>query len=247
MKKIDRTGEKNINNFGSNMFILEYRNANDIIVKFENGYTIQTKYRVFRLGQISNPYDKTICGVGYLGEGKYKVTIGGKKTKEYEMWNNILRLCYNEKTKEKQPTYKDCTICDEWLNFQNFAQWYNDNYYEIEGQEIQIDKDILIKGNKLYSPGTCVFVSRRINMLFTKNDARRGNLPIGVSYNTIYKKYSATCKNLSLKYYDTPEKAFEVYKNFKEKVILKIANEDKSKIPKKLYNAMINYKVEIAD
>ena len=113
-----------------------------------------------------------------------------------------------------------------------------------------MDKDILIKGNKIYSSETCVFVPERINLLFIKNDRIRGDLPIGVSYDG--NRYKSQCKNGTHKYirlgtYDTPEEAFQIYKQYKENVIKDVANEYKGKIPEKLYNALMNYKVEITD
>ena len=169
--------------------------------------------------------------------------------KTYKTWQSLLQRCYDTKLHEKYPTYKNCTTCEEWHNFQNFAKWYDENYYEIDGEIMCLDKDILIKGNKVYSPETCIFVPRRINILFTKTDANRGNLPIGVTQKN--DKYVITMrinkKFVSNKSYKTPQEAFKVYKYFKEKYIKEIADEYKDKIPVKLYNAMYKYKVEITD
>lgn len=119
-----------------------------------------------------------------------------------------------------------------------------------------LDKDILIKNNKIYSPNTCIFVPQRINNLFTKTNKNRGNLPIGVSYYLNYNQYTATCSIIkenerkghkTLGYFNTIEEAFNAYKNFKEKYIKQIANEYKDYIPIKLYNALLNYQVEITD
>ena len=87
----------------------------------------------------------------------------------------MLRRCYDEKLHKKYPTYIDCKVCEEWLNFQNFAKWYYNNYYEIENEKICLDKDILHKGNKIYSPDNCVFVPNNINVLFVKSDKSRGD------------------------------------------------------------------------
>lgn len=162
----------------------------------------------------------------------------------------MLKRCYDKNWKQKHPTYKDCTVCDEWHNFQNFAQWYEENYYEIPGEIMQLDKDILIKGNKVYSPDTCCFVPGDINSLFIKSDEIRGNLPIGVTKEK--DKYMAQCQN-TLGYkrriglFNTPEEAFDAYKKRKEKIIKEIANKYKEYIPDKLYKAMYNYEVEWED
>lgn len=169
----------------------------------------------------------------------------------------MLNRCYDTKRHEKQPTYKHCIVCDKWLNFQNFAKWYYENYYEIEGQKMCLDKDILYKGNKIYSPETCIFVSNDINVLFTKHDKDKGNYPIGVSYHKQHEKFMVSCsvydfkknksKNEYLGLYDTPEKAFEVYKQYKEKYIKQVADHYKDQIPEKLYNELYNYQIEITD
>ena len=163
----------------------------------------------------------------------------------------MLRRCYDSKYHDREPSYIGCEVSEDWLNFQNFAGWYYDNIYQIEDEVISLDKDILCKGNKIYSPDTCVFVPQTINSLFTKRDNHRGNYPVGVYYKKKNKKYIAQCnvneKQKHLGCYDKPEEAFQVYKNFKEKYIKEVAEEYKDKIPEKLYNAMITYEVEIDD
>lgn len=114
----------------------------------------------------------------------------------------MLERCYSARYQERKPTYKGCSVCDEWLNYQNFAKWYDDNYYEIKGEIMCLDKDILVKGNKIYSPENCVFVPNYINVLFArigcKNKESKEQLIKDIA-NT-YKKdipsklYEAMCK-----------------------------------------------------
>ena len=120
---------------------------------------------------------------------------------------------------------------------------------------MHLDKDILVKHNKIYSPDTCIFVPERINELFVKNNKKRGEYPIGV--NPHGNKFRVKCwlidpktgkskyKHLGL--YDTQEKAFQVYKYYKERNIKEIADYYKEYIPEKLYDALYNYEVEITD
>lgn len=89
----------------------------------------------------------------------------------------------------KMATYKDCSVCDEWLCYANFEKWYDDNYYEVNNEEMNLDKDILVKENKIYSPNTCIFVPQRINALFIKGKGRRGQFPMGVSYDKTRKNF----------------------------------------------------------
>lgn len=256
---IDRIGEINHNNFGSEMVIVEYRNTRNINIYFpEYDWTAKNvRYDHFKEGSIRCPYEKRYYGIGYLGEGKYKTTENGKATKCYDAWMKMLQRCYDEKFHKKCSTYIDCKVTNEWLCYQNFAKWYYDNYYEIRGQKICLDKDILYKGNKIYSSENCVFVPERINTLFIKSNKIRGKYPIGVYYSKRAKKFRAQCnvydykknktKRKHLGLYDTPKEAFEVYKEFKEKYIKQVADYYKDQIPDKLYDALYNYEVSIDD
>ena len=249
---INRVGEEKYNKWGSLMRIIEYKNANDMIIEFQDEYKIRKSaiYKNFKEGNIKNPYDKTIYGVGYLGEGKYNLknyrTI-------YDVWNGMLERCYDPYTINKHITYKDCYVCKEWHNFQNFAQWWEENVYNCNNERMELDKDILIKGNKVYSPETCLIVPKRINQLFVKSDASRGNFPIGVSFTSDKTKLETRCCTLKGSKYlgrfpiNKPFQAFTAYKNFKENYIKKVADEYKSLIPTKLYEALYKYEVEIND
>ena len=178
----DRVGEINYNTFGSKMIIKEYRNKNSIDVYFPkyNWVFKHAAYSSFKSGKIKCPYEPRYYGKGFLGEGKYKTSENGKLKIEHDIWYNMLKRCYDPKYQEKHPTYKGCRVEDYLLNFQHMGKWIEDNYYEIEGETMCLDKDILCKGNKIYSRDTCVFVPQRINSLFTKCDNARGDNPIGV-------------------------------------------------------------------
>lgn len=255
--KTDRAGERNISNFGSEMVIIEYRMNRDIDVYFpQYNWTAKNKtYQNFKKGNIKCPYEPSVFEMGYLGEGKYETIENGKNTRVYDTWHGMIERCYSKKCHEKHPTYIGCKVCDEWLNFQNFAKWYDNNYYEVKDEKMCLDKDILLKHNKIYSPNTCIFVPHTINMLFTKRQNDRGKSVIGTSPHQ--GKYVVNCclinpetgesKNEYLGIYDIQEKAFEVYKYYKEKNIKMVADYFKSQIPKKLYNGLYNYIVEITD
>ena len=257
MNKIDRTGEERLNSFGSRMIIKEYRKYSDIDVYFpEYNWTFKhTTYGNFKKGALVCPYEPRTCGVGYLGEGKYKTKENGKNTDEYKIWHNMLTRCYHPKSQEKYPTYKGCAVEDYLLNFQHMGEWIENNYYEIPGETMCLDKDILCKGNKVYSRETCIFVPERINLLFVKRDNDRSDNPIGVKL-TVSGNYQAFCSNGYGKYtplgtYSTEEEAFQVYKKYKERVIKNVIDSYEGKIPEPFYSklkvAMYNYEVEIDD
>lgn len=247
----DRTGEVSKNSFGSEYKIISYKNSNDIIVEFNNGYRQKSNYYDFKRGYIKSPYEKRLFGVGYIGEGCFKTSINNKLTIEYKYWSSMITRCYSNKILKRRPKYYNCSVCDEWHNFQNFAKWFNENYYEIDGKVMSLDKDILIKGNKIYSSKTCVFVPKSINSLFVNCTSARGNNVIGVTFRSKTNRYEANChceegRNY-LGQYNTELEAFSVYKQFKEQYIKQVADKYKDEIPYKLYSAMYNYKIEITD
>lgn len=243
MQKIDRTGEKHITNEGYWVEIIECINSMNCAVQFDNNFVIkETNYARIKSGKIKNPYHKSVLGVGYLGVGNYR---GTKNVKIYDVWYSMLERCYNKKWQEKNLTYKDVKVCKKWHNYQNFASWYEENHVE----NFHLDKDILFKGNKIYSPQTCCFVPQEINNLLVSSEKVRGKYPIGVRL--LRNKFQARLNKLNrveyLGTFDTPEEAFQAYKTAKEAYIKEVANEWEPSITPETYQALINYKVEITD
>ena len=240
------------------MKIVEYNKCDDIIVEFQDKYKtkVHTSYRHFKAGNVRNPYYPQVYNVGITGD-KYPARINGKDTKEYKAWTDMLKRCFDEKEKQRYPTYRDATCCDEWLFFENFHEWLHkqENFEEwYNGDLWALDKDILFKGNKIYSPETCCLVPENVNALFNKHDAKRGEYPIGVTKSQY--GFWARCSNpltgkrKSLGVHRTPEGAFySGYKSYKEALIKQIAQieYDKGNIVNRCYEAMINYEVEITD
>lgn len=258
-RKIDRTGEEGYNREGILMRIVEYKNTNDILIEFQDKYKamVHTNYQAFKKGSVKNPYHPSVFNIGFLGIGKHKVKEKGKQIKTYKVWLKMLQRCYDPYYLNEHPTYRDCYVCEEWHNLQNFGEWWEYNVYNCNNEKICLDKDILVKGNKVYSPETCIIVPERINLLFVKKDANRGDYPIGVDEwsNKINgdKWLKVRCSTLEkrehLGYFplNRPFQAFYTYKQFKENYIKKVADEYKELIPKKLYEALYKYEVEIND
>ncbi len=268
MQKIDRIGEINISNEGCVMKIVEYNNANDIIVEFqdEHKYRLYTGYQAFKNGQCKNPFFASAYGHGYLGidrNGNVPKTYESKDGKsvhawEYAKWENMLKRCFDNEYKEKHQTYKDVICCERWLCYANFLEDFGilkQEYNWSDEEKLQLDKDILHKSNKVYSLENCILVPDYVNNLFIKRDAVRGDCPIGVSYHKKNKKYRARCsingKQKTLGLYNIPQEAFNAYKIAKENEIKRIANDCVSKgfISKdsRLYKAMMGYQIQIDD
>jgi len=243
----ERVGAAGVNKHGTPMTVTEYRHTDSVIVTFDCGYSVETTWRYFKLGRVKNPYDRTVYGVGYLGEGKYKTQeeLVRRDSPCYKTWTSMLQRCYSPVWQEKNPTYKGCSVAEEWHNFQNFAKWYEDNFYKVPGEVMHLDKDILVKGNKVYSKETCVFVPTGINCLILKPVMSR-ELPTGVSYDRSKGRYRAKPVNGGKsRTFRTAEEAAATYKQDKETYIKSVAESYKTAIPARLYKALIDYEVYI--
>lgn len=236
-------GEIRNNNFGTPMKIIAARNKADIDVQFldEQGYIWEhNMYRNFIKGELKNPYDKMIFGIGYIGVGKYNTGTSKKHTREHYIWRAMLERCYAEHLKYRCPSYYGIvTVCEEWHNFQNFAEWYHKNKYEC-GERLQCDKDILYPGNKIYSPENCILVPQSINLLFVKHKPNKFGLPQGIS-KTETGKYISSYKGQSLGTFSTLEGAIDMYDTKKKQDIVMRANAMREVIPEKLYKVLIDY------
>ena len=189
-----------------------------------------------------------------MGVGKYKTKENGRHTKSYKTWHDMIMRVY-KKEENRNQYYKICRVCDEWHNYQNFAKWFEENYYEIPDCVIHLDKDICKKGNKVYCPEYCSFVPQDINEIFTKCNKSRGTYVIGVCFHKGCQKFVAQCQTKinnkqkinHLGYFETETEAFNAYKTFKEGYIKIIAMQYKEYIPQKIFNALMNYEVSIND
>ena len=247
----NRIGEVRRSNQCGLMNIIEYNSASNITVKFKTGFITKTQYSTFKSGLVKDPLFPIHYGIGYIGIGKHKPSINCKMTIGYKTWNHMLERCYEPYRINKFPTYQNATVCDEWLNFQNFAEWRQEEYYELLDECVQLDKDIIKKGNKIYSPEYCSFVPQSINSLLTKSNKARGKYPIGVSFDKNANKFTAKLKvdgkRKHLGCFLTPTKAFMTYKTAKEEQIKIMANKYKAVLDIKVYQSLMNYEVEITD
>lgn len=242
--------------------IVKYSSFSDVVVEFQDKwkYKMKTSWQKVKDGSLKNPYSPNKYG-GIVGtnidideDDAFLISY----SKEYNWWYNILIRSCDDNFKNNNYTYNNCAIDKEWLYFWNFYKWCKsqENYHKCDdGSQWAIDKDIIEKGNKIYSKDTCFIVPKNINNLLLKHDKRRGEYPIGVTRRKSDGMYEAQCSNpiidryVTIGLYTTPEEAFYEYKRYKEKVIKKISKieYDNGNITEKCYLALLKYKVEISD
>ena len=181
-----------------------------------------------------------------FGKG-YNDLLDASHTQAYKIWKHVLSRCCDLGFKKRCPTYANCTVCDDWLLFSNFKKWFDEHYVK----NWHIDKDVLVKGNRTYSPETCCFVPHEINTLLIKSNFIRGECCIGVKRSTSSNRFEAYIKkhnkNIYLGSFDTEKEAFQAYKTEKEQYIKQVAKLYQKEMSDKIYNALLNYKVEYED
>ena len=163
----------------------------------------------------------------------------------------MLRRCYSDSLKKKYPTYIDCEVSDKFKSYEYFYEWCN-KQIGFNNKGWHLDKDLLIKGNKVYSENSCVFIPHEINSLLIKCDASRGEHLIGVCWNKKDNAFVAHVgkskgKREYLGYFKTEIEAFNAYKKAKEAFIKEQAKKWKLQIDERAYNALMNYQVDITD
>lgn len=172
---------------------------------------------------------KLIHGVG-VNNADYTVrpVIDGKEVwcPFYRAWASMLSRCYGAKYQAKKPTYIGCTACIEWLTFSNFKKWMEKQDWRGK----HLDKDLLVKGNKVYSPDTCVFVDGSTNKFTTDRANDRGEWPIGVYFDKEEGMFKSQCNNPftkkqeNLGRFTCPEQAHKAWKARKHELACKLAD-----------------------
>lgn len=189
---------------------------------------------------------KLILGVATNSGGRYKTCVDGKYTKAYRTWHSMLQRVYCPKVQARQPTYLGCSVSDEWLEYQTFAKWFENHEYSNHGY--QLDKDLLIPGNKVYAPDRCVFVPLQLNSLLNGCSAARGQYKQGVSFykrdNKFRTDMAINGKRKNLGFFDTELEAYNVYKKAKEENVKHMANHWRDDIASNVYDALMNWELK---
>ena len=235
--------------------IVKYNNSRNVEIQFLNtGFEMVVQLTNIKSGSVKDPYSPSVYGVGILGT-KYPISEGGRDTKECALWKNMLKRCYNDDCKKKQPTYEDCEASENFKYYEYFYEWCHSQIgfgNDGNGNPFQLDKDLLVKGNKVYSENTCVFIPREVNSLLIKREASRGEYLIGVCWCSKDKAFIAQVRKNKgkrewLGYFKTEIEAFNAYKTAKESFVKEQAEKWKGKIDNRAYKALMNYEVNIND
>ena len=235
--------------------IVRYENSLHIEIVFvDSGFTSICQMSNIRCGRVKDLTKPSVVGVGVTGT-KYKpVNLNGCGEYEidyaYKIWRGILERCFLDKRQEQQPTYKGCTVSENFKSYEFFYEWCQDQVgYREDGFEL--DKDLLVKGNKIYSESTCCFIPKEINTALTKRGNDRGDHPIGVYWNKKCRSYIAKISEGGSRRYlglfDSPTDAFQAYKMAKEQYLESLAVKWKDSISNKVYDALLSYEVSIDD
>lgn len=231
----DRLGEIISSNGYGDFEILEYRHNEQILVRFVlTGYEVWVTSGNIKAGRVRDPYLPICQGRGFMGSGLYSK----KDVKEFSHWYAVLTRTSGE-LKVSCPTYYDCDLVAEWLNFQNFAGWcQTQEGFALNGW--QLDKDLLVPGNRTYGPDTCCFLPRRLNLLIS-NVSYKGR-PYGKTG-----KFHFRCRDVDGKTVDylaeTMDDGCQWYATFKQSVILEVANLYRNSLSPSAYKALANFKI----
>ena len=238
-------------NLSGDFKIVKYNDKTNVQIQFlKTGFETTVELGYIRSGEIKDPYSPSVYGIGVVGT-KYPSRVNGVQTKEYMLWKSMLKRCYSDVYKKKRPTYKGCEVSNKFKSYEYFYEWCN-KQVGFGNQDWQLDKDLLIKGNKVYSENSCVFIPVEINSLLVKRENMRGKYLIGVCWSKTANAFvSRVSRNKGIQEYlgsfNTELEAFNAYKKAKEAFIKEQANKWKSQIDERAYNALMNYQVEITD
>ena len=235
--------------------ILKYNDKTNVEIQFlKTGYEMVARLHNIRNGEVKDPYSPSVYGIGIVGT-KYPISVNSVQTKEYELWTHMLQRCYSDTYKKKRPTYEGCEVSDNFKSYEYFYEWCNKQIgfsNDGNGNPFHLDKDLLVKGNKVYNENVCVFLPQEINSLLVKCTASRGDHLIGVCWDKAKNAFKAQVRKNKggseyLGFFNTELEAFNAYKTAKESFVKEQAEKWKDKIDERAYNALMSYEVNIND
>lgn len=238
------------NKRGSRAEVVYYEDSKRVWICFldDVGYVRSVGAKDLKKGDFKNPFHPSVYGMGCIGILTEDIKTHPLYKKCYSCWNSAVERCYSERWHKKFPTYEKCTICKDWLVFTNFFKWYiNQVGSEIEG--IQLDKDLLVRGNKVYSPETCCLVPCILNNIVLNNESSKGKYKRGVTFDRRCGVFQASIsirnKPKTLGVYKDEDSAHKAYLIAKKSVIVELANDWKGRVEDKVYFALLEWDVDV--
>ena len=226
-------------NSGGTVTVLALLQSRDCIIQYNDSSEYKQRATLARVksGALRNPYLPSVQGVGYFGVGMFRSQDrknSGVRSLEYRTWKAMIERCYTVTSTDN--TYTDCTVCDEWHNFQTFALWYvSTGYY---GYGYHLDKDLLIPNNKVYSPETCCMLPGVLNTALSMTDSMLPGISLQSSGRYVV-RVSGLIAGRFVGTYDTLEEARFQYAIYKKKRILEIITGFKGKIAPYVIDALL--------
>jgi hypothetical protein len=211
----------------------------------ETGYEVYAQTGHIVRGVVKDKMKPSIYGVGFIGDGIHRSKINGVRTPSYRKWNRMIKRCYDPKWHARHRyAGRGVTVCDEWLNFQNFADWFDRQ----ENTDLELDKHLTVTKSRIYSPETCSFVPHVINSLTNDHPSRDRKIPVGV-----YKagnKFAAQCSDengdqKTIGVFNSPNEAFLAYKGRKRQVMIFLSRKyyKKGLISKTIRDNLMNWDI----
>lgn len=207
-----------------------------ITVRFDDGYdVVATKGNVVK-GSVRSPYAKTKFGIGFRGEGPH--TMHNKLT--YRKWSGMMTRCYDQQYSLDHPTYEGASCHEDWHNYQNFCEWAIEQVgFGVKG--FDLDKDLLIPGNKQYGPDTCVFLPQELNKILGNTSPERGISTRPDLNGKWLARYNSVDGEIYLGCHEK-QKALAIYQEYKLKYLKERALHWEAQIDPRAFKALMKYK-----
>lgn len=185
-----------------------------------------------------------LSSFGAYNDGKYPASAMGSKVKSYRHWYQMLRRVYEKGTHKN---YDDATVCKDFLSYSTFHEWCLTKV-GYEQDDFHLDKDFKVKGCKVYSPDTCIFIPKELNQVIVNRADYRGEYPLGVyAYQDGYRCQVLKFGKRKTWFFSTVEEAFLKYKLEKELHIKDVLNKYQHLMDCDTVEACMSYVVEITD
>lgn len=219
--------------------VIELLRAPKIKIKFlATGYECVVFRGNLPRGSFRDPYARVVEGVGYMGVG-----VHCSRSRAFNVWNNMIKRCYEKIKAHNNVTYEGCSVESSWHNYQNFAEWY---YKQLNNGVNELDKDLLVRGNKVYSEDTCTLIPYQLNIALQENRVNRGHFPPGVYFKKKNKNFIAQLAlgdgvQKHLASCATAEEARRIYLSAKKEQLKELAEQYKHLISEEAYHALYKW------